>query len=273
MKAVSIFTAVVMASCSCAPSRILIKEACLKDDYALSQNPFLLAYDADTLVRSSPDPVTAHNSAGWLRFYGIDKEVFLKILEAHCPVITRVALYESDNAYKILVETHKNIADSARKMKGWLVLSVQLMSNKYPFLKGVHGKTALSILYSTPDMKQALLLVGSVGGVEVVPGKKEPLWRCKLRLLQRLPMRVEEKKAIFLLPKQLLVKDAQITDVWARVHMMIPPGKPLTCDIPDLLLLPPVNELHTIGGCTFVNFNILWNLGKAWGEGVPVEDN
>jgi len=55
-----------------------------------------------------------------------------------------------------------------------------------------------------------------------------------------LPLRVEGNKAFFILPKRLMVKDAKVTDARVKVHMMISPGKPLTCDIPDMLVLPYV---------------------------------
>jgi len=263
---------VVMMACGCASThKVLVRE-----EYIAEWRTYSFPFRVDEVLLDRNFNIhSADNCAGWLAFYfsyfgphGPEngKKVFQKALREHCPLIIRVALYDIGSAYEILVETGKNIKKSVEEItgKGWLAFSVELLSDRYPIIKGVRKKTTIDILYSTSDMEQALLLTGSVGVVEVIPGAKEPVWHCKLRLLQRLPMRVEENKVVFTLPKRLLVKNAKITDVWARVHMMILPGKPLTCNIPDLLLLPTVHELWTMKRCVYDRFNVIWDFSKTW---------
>jgi len=212
---------------------------------------------------------STHNWSGWLSYYPIDEKDWYDALE-HSPMIARVVIYESSDSYEFLVETRGDIRAFARKFNAWVALSVEPEADKPCFLKTQKKFYERPLLYSSPDMKQALLLVGDFGRARV-SSKNELIYRNDLRLVERLPLRVEANKAFFVLPKRLMVKDAKVTDARAKVHMMIPPGKPLTCDIPDMLILPYVDAVLTLGRCFFSHFEVVWDRGEVWGQGKVIK--
>jgi len=215
---------------------------------------------------------STHNWSGWLSYYPIDEKDWYDALE-HSPMIARVVIYESSDSYEFLVETSGDIRAFARKFNAWVALSVEPEADKSCFLKTQKKFYERPLLYSSPDMKQALLLVGNFGYVrarQTTNGIKA-VWESELRFVERLPLRVEANKALFILPKRLMVKDARITDARVKVHMMIPPGKPLTCDIPDMLILPYVDCLLTFIRCFFPHFEVVWDRGEVWRQGKVIK--
>jgi len=261
VRGLSAVVVIILFGCCASPRRRVVKER----ERAVGEyrNSGFASFSHFALRR------LVYNWAGWLYYYPIKEKDWWDALK-HSPMIARVVIYESSDSYEFLVETSGDIRAFARKFNAWVALSVEPEADKPCFLKTQKKFYERPLLYSSPDMKQALLLVGDFGRARV-SSKNELIYRNDLRLVERLPLRVEGNKAFFILPKRLMVKDAKVTDARVKVHMMIPPGKPLTCDIPDMLILPYVDAVLTLGRCFFSHFEVVWDRGEVWRQGKVIK--
>jgi len=285
--AVCLFAA--FLGCAARPGRLLIEmEACDRDHE--------LAWDTLPCPSGSG---TAEGAKAWLFFYGIDRERFEAFLSSlrGATIIRRVALYESPHAYEIVVQTQGDIRAALAGKDSWFAVSVEFFSHNpspFPMEREERESACRIFLYSSPDMRTALLLVGNNGVVRrdkhnrVARENKLPsdpqysavqgspvvegyVWEHKHRLIARLPLHVERDRVVFHLPKNLLfAKGAGLEkeEIRARTHAMLKPAYPLTCEeIPDFLFLPQVDLLRTSCRQWMDNFSVIWDIG-GWGGGV-----
>jgi len=255
-KRLLLLNAIIIFGCSPTFDRILLKSVEADNNYC----------DVFSLLPSMPDFPFAETTEdqsvlsginGWLYFYGIGEERLEKFLEnLPATVIKAVDLCKTANGYEIVVHTQGNIPSTMHTSNGWFALSVQLIGDKNPFIKGAR-KDEMVLLYSTANMDSCLLLIGNPGSVYF--GKnRSPVWKHHLRLMAKLPLKIHKRSATFFLPNNLLAEDASLKDAWVRTHAIAKPGRPLSCSIPELLLLPTVDELYTFKGGVFYGFSVPW---------------
>ena len=270
MRTAKVILLTALAVCGCAThSRRLLRTKQAEDQYCEMDSDFVVAGNHVIVV----------GAAGWLYFYDLKQNMFgfgkadkrfrefVNKLDA--AILQKVMLYETPTHYEIVVQTKGPISDALKNGRLFYALSVELFGNKAPLFKTQRKEEILSFLYTSPDMRNALLLVGDLGGV-LAEKVKQPIWKHKLRLIAKLPVNVEGNTAVFCIPKKLLTPNAVIEDVWARTHVLIEPAQPLRCEIRDLLFLPAVDCLYTLEGCVYENFAIPWQFGPFWHEATPL---